>query len=476
MATQKGLIKQCVAYDSWQSPGVAAQQDILHKYTAAGLTSGRSFHTRLRNSGSGLGCLGPWQGHVQHVQVQHRFCAVCAPLPLARQFLAAAARSQLQAPSCLTHLLGTVAGYVYTLICGLNGHSKTRASAPPLPPSVSLSCLSSYCVMGVCRFLARVLVPKSFILCAPIHVAYHPSLAHPSFPHLSSPFPQLKCGDLFENRVVDEFNKCAISKGGCVPQKANDGTFRVPSWDAVVPSFSTLDLNGDWYITAGLNPSFDTFDCQRHTFSARQEGKMSIHIRWRTPTIDGGFVTRETDQNFVADPDHPGALYNHDNEFLHYQDDWYIVDAKVDGKPDDYFIVYYKGKNDAWDGYGGATIYTRSKTLPEKYKYNYQVALRRVGVSFDKMIITDNSCPPLQPLPLRLEKVIEKEEMVIAEELTKEEKALLMAVQKEEELLMSKFTEAERRLLGEFEMDARAFVNLFGKDRALRESRDMVMK
>eukprot|EP00899_Mesostigma_viride_P014074 jgi/Mesvir1/22668/Mv14099-RA.2 len=287
---------------------------------------------------------------------------------------------------------------------------------------------------------------------------------------------QLKCGDLFENRVVDEFNKCAISKGGCVPQKANDGTFRVPSWDAVVPSFSTLDLNGDWYITAGLNPSFDTFDCQRHTFSARQEGKMSIHIRWRTPTIDGGFVTRETDQNFVADPDHPGALYNHDNEFLHYQDDWYIVDAKVDGKPDDYFIVYYKGKNDAWDGYGGATIYTRSKTLPEKYKYNYQVALRRVGVSFDKMIITDNSCPPLQPLPLRLEKVIEKEEMVIAEELTKEEKALLMAVQKEEELLMSKFTEAERRLLGEFEMDARAFVNLFGKDRALRESRDMVMK
>ena len=34
-----------------------------------------------------------------------------------------------------------------------------------------------------------------------------------------------------------------------------------------------------------------------------------------------------------------GILYNHDNEFLHYQDDWYILAEKEDA----YFLVYYRG-------------------------------------------------------------------------------------------------------------------------------------
>ena len=34
-------------------------------------------------------------------------------------------------------------------------------------------------------------------------------------------------------------------------------------------------------------------------------------------------------------------------------------------KPDSYVVVYYKGSNDAWDGYGGAVVYTRARTLPQ---------------------------------------------------------------------------------------------------------------
>ena len=48
-------------------------------------------------------------------------------------------------------------------------------------------------------------------------------------------------------------------------------------------------------------------------------------------------------------------LWNHDNEYLHYSDDWYILASK----PDEYLLIYYKGNNDAWKGYGGATVYTR---------------------------------------------------------------------------------------------------------------------
>lgn len=54
--------------------------------------------------------------------------------------------------------------------------------------------------------------------------------------------------------------------------------------------------------------------------------------------------------------DTPGHLFNHDNiEPLHYEDDWYIVTSD----PDKYIFVFYHGDNDAWKGYGGATVYTR---------------------------------------------------------------------------------------------------------------------
>lgn len=64
---------------------------------------------------------------------------------------------------------------------------------------------------------------------------------------------------------------------------------------------------------------------------------------------------------FKQDPEKPAVLYNHDNEYLHYQDDWYIIASK----PDSYVVVYYKGTNDAWDGYGGAVVYTRARQLPQ---------------------------------------------------------------------------------------------------------------
>lgn len=37
----------------------------------------------------------------------------------------------------------------------------------------------------------------------------------------------------------------------------------------------------------------------------------------------------------------------------------YILDAE----PNEFVLVYYKGSNDAWDGYGGAFLYTREPTV-----------------------------------------------------------------------------------------------------------------
>lgn len=48
-------------------------------------------------------------------------------------------------------------------------------------------------------------------------------------------------------------------------------------------------------------------------------------------------------------------LYNGGNDYLHYEDTWYILASK----PNEYVVVYYIGNNDAWRGYGGGTVYTR---------------------------------------------------------------------------------------------------------------------
>ena len=82
---------------------------------------------------------------------------------------------------------------------------------------------------------------------------------------------QIGCGDLFENKVVDEFNDCAVTRKGCVPQKQDEGRFPVPAPEALVPEFDTTRFTGTWYITSGLNKTFDTFDCQKHEFTAEPQ-------------------------------------------------------------------------------------------------------------------------------------------------------------------------------------------------------------
>lgn len=101
-------------------------------------------------------------------------------------------------------------------------------------------------------------------------------------------------------------------------------------------------------------------------------------------------------QAFVQDPKQPGHLINHDNEYLHYKDDWYIIDYEYDdnesGTPP-FALVYYRGSNDAWDGYGGAIVYTRDAKLPDSLIPRLRESAKKIGYDFDKdFTTTDNSC------------------------------------------------------------------------------------
>ena len=58
-------------------------------------------------------------------------------------------------------------------------------------------------------------------------------------------------------------------------------------------------MQGRWYITAGLNPLFDTFDCQAHFFGVPEPGKLLGKINWRISKGDEDFIERSTTQKFV---------------------------------------------------------------------------------------------------------------------------------------------------------------------------------
>lgn len=117
-----------------------------------------------------------------------------------------------------------------------------------------------------------------------------------------------------------------MSRKKCVPQKSDVGEFPVPDVGVLVKRFDINDFSGKWFISSGLNPTFDTFDCQLHEFHV-EDGKLIGNLSWRIKTPDGGFFTRSAVQRFVQDPSQPGILYNHDNEYLHYEDDWYSSSA-----------------------------------------------------------------------------------------------------------------------------------------------------
>ncbi|KAJ3675710.1 hypothetical protein LUZ60_004752 [Juncus effusus] len=295
---------------------------------------------------------------------------------------------------------------------------------------------------------------------------------------------QIKCGDLFENSVVDQFNECAVSRKKCVPRKSDLGEFPVPPTSSLVPNFKISDFVGKWYITSGLNPTFDAFDCQVHEFHLEGD-KLVGNLSWRIKTPDSGFFTRSAVQKFVQDPGQPGALYNHDNEYLHYEDDWYIISSKTENKPDDYIFVYYRGRNDAWDGYGGSVLYTRSPTLPPSIVPELERAAKSVGRDFDKFIRTDNTCGPEPPLVERLEKTVESGEKIVikeveelegeVEELEKTEMTLVKrlgeGLQEVERDVQNFLSKEEMEVLDGLKMEASEVEKLFGRALPIRKLR-----
>ena len=166
----------------------------------------------------------------------------------------------------------------------------------------------------------------------------------------------------------------------------------------------------------------------------------------------------------------------------------YILSSKIENKQDDYIFVYYRGRNDAWDGYGGAVVYTRSAVLPESIVPELERAAKSIGRNFNKFIKTDNTCGPEPTIVERLEKTVEEGEKTIIKEVEQIEGEIekvgktemtlferlaegFKVLQEDEENFIRELSKEEMDVLSELKMEATEVEKLFGKALPIRKLR-----
>lgn len=135
---------------------------------------------------------------------------------------------------------------------------------------------------------------------------------------------QTRCMDLYQSPVLDAFTDCTLTEKRCYPQLKADVRYppftnrdRTRLWQddlvavaspkrqaAATASSSSSSSNallvqklrqlfdGRWYIAAGLNPTFDTFDCQTHDFVPNTNINISNNKKDGVVIADATFAYR----------------------------------------------------------------------------------------------------------------------------------------------------------------------------------------
>jgi violaxanthin de-epoxidase len=258
--------------------------------------------------------------------------------------------------------------------------------------------------------------------------------------------------DLYQSPLLDAFTECSLTDHACYPPLVSDP--RYPPllhpeqlWQSNLSSEpQTLQnlFNGRWYLSAGLNPAFDTFDCQAHDFSRPnanvKNGNGGVPIadatfsyrvqlsenKWFTRTGDKRLTLVNDDSTCVHDGKWRGFEQglkwgidsfldeNHEDnigylpaapnnnvetksprlvltlkpELMNYKDDWVVLQSSPE-----YIVLLYRGTNSAWEGYGGLNVYTRTRTISDSFKRDVDRGLSKVNLSLRDLTIVDNSCP-----------------------------------------------------------------------------------
>ena len=311
----------------------------------------------------------------------------------------------------------------------LPSHSIAHAAAvarsvtsPAAPTKTGMSCVASYCATELKDCLLDPNCAKGlqcFVSCA----VTSGSTKTPAGADVEEGACQVRCTDLYENPQLTAFTKCTLTDHGCYPALPEDERYPKlpPELSSVSTSVIPKLLRGRWYISAGLNDMFDTFDCQVHEFRPPKDTSPNPLTPQRIPVADATFSYRvalsrnqfltrrgvkelylkpldggngHTDLPLQFDTSHkwgreifsrtipapqsatPKAAVHMGRgnpavqlalstvpDYMMYEDKWTILSASDPEEDVDdstsYMVVAYRGTNAAWNGYGGLNVYTR---------------------------------------------------------------------------------------------------------------------
>lgn len=315
-------------------------------------------------------------------------------------------------------------GAAAAVAAGSVGGGAGAALAARLPDGVKAeSCVLERCASETAACLAD----------APCAAAVACAAACPP----EAPACAAKCAERdASSRAARALAACAtVQRDRCLPPAESPLAYPVPPARAALAELDAARLDGRWFAVRGLNPQFDQFDCQVQYFASPRDDKTRLYskLSWRVPTgapRKKQFLERTDIQTFAQEGAR-GVLVNRGNATLNYEDTWYVL-----GASDDFFAVYYRGSNDALDGYGGAVVYAREPTLAPALVPDVEAALARAGLTLADFKTIDNTCgpEPAAPSPEGLlsfgPRITVFESQVIAE-VTRDEQAVQQEIERE---------------------------------------------
>lgn len=206
-------------------------------------------------------------------------------------------------------------------------------------------------------------------------------------------------------------------------------------------------FQGRWYIVGGLNPAFDTFDCQVHDFYKASVQRSNHDIAdatfsYRIKKSDDEFFTKTGDKKLTIVKTEPDtkqefdvmkAIVNDKKAWgkdifeissnlnlkirdstkaverlqlklqpnqMKYKDDWIVLSYSTDPSTP-FIVVAYRGTNSAWNGYGGVNLYMKqpidirsleNSNVPKSMINEIEQGLGKIGLTIKDLIPIDNQC------------------------------------------------------------------------------------
>ncbi|KAI8915562.1 hypothetical protein EDD86DRAFT_287 [Gorgonomyces haynaldii] len=185
------------------------------------------------------------------------------------------------------------------------------------------------------------------------------------------------------NEKLSKLVNCFFEKG-CISAPKNPPQCPRPKEYIRNPG---LDLiTGDWFVSRGLSPVYDQFQCQ----------KMNIHaVNSTFSQYDYYLAAAPGQERFIPCQvqTKPGIDYLVTSytigDFLQGTDEWYLLD-----RTDDFLLIYYCGSAKGTAPYQGGIIMSKSQSsdIPKDVLDRFEIAINKTqtGVVLSDFVINDN--------------------------------------------------------------------------------------